>query len=323
MRIATSDPTGLYYNSNDHLTSASVITNVSGGVVQKLDYLPFGSERVNVKTSGFDTRFTFTDQEKDDESGLMYYGARYYNPVIGRFTSVDPAFDNFMEPQSFNKYAYTQNNPLKYIDPTGLSNLPAYDSAGHPMAIEMEKMRNSTGYQQLESFATSLTPYVETMQDVTEFASGRAWFTGEQLQSWQRALSGGLILIPFVGGAAARNIVKEIDDEITKRLLNLTKSFTQRLEVAQNSLNAAGINITEYALKRLVGRESRGVTTEIVIDTYQTGDLYYDTLNKNYNIIKNNVRLPLLDDQKTIGNVIPEKKINWSRFEKVTSNTNE
>src|SRR3989339_566523 len=197
MRIATSDPTGLYYNSNDHLTSASVITNVSGGVVQKLDYLPFGSERVNVKTSGFDTRFTFTDQEKDDESGLMYYGARYYNPVIGRFTSVDPAFGNFMEPQSFNKYAYTQNNPLKYIDPTGLSNLPAYDSAGHPMA------------------------------------------------------------------------------------------------------------------------------TEIVIDTYQTGDLYYDTLNKNYNIIKNNVRLPLLDDQKTIGNVIPEKKINWSRFEKVTSNSNE
>src|SRR3989339_891388 len=124
MRIATSDPTGLYYNSNDHLTSASVLTDAAGLMVQKLDYFPFGSERVNEKVGGFQTHFTFTDQEKDAESGLMYYGARYYDPVIGRFTSVDPAIFTINKqllynPQYWNAYSYTVNNPLKYVDPNG------------------------------------------------------------------------------------------------------------------------------------------------------------------------------------------------------------
>jgi hypothetical protein len=65
-----------YYNVSDHLGSASLALDSAGAVVQKLDYLPYGSERVNVKSGTFDTHFTYTDQEKD-ESGLLYYGARY------------------------------------------------------------------------------------------------------------------------------------------------------------------------------------------------------------------------------------------------------
>jgi len=129
MRIATLDATGLYYNSNDHLTSASVITDVAGLMVQKLDYLPFGSERVNEKVGGFQTRFTFTDQEKDDESGLMYYGARYYDPVIGRFTSVDPLGGNILDPQSLNDYSYVYNNPTNLMDSTGLGFETPWDVA--------------------------------------------------------------------------------------------------------------------------------------------------------------------------------------------------
>ncbi|MBI4359966.1 MAG: hypothetical protein HY564_02650 [Candidatus Jacksonbacteria bacterium] len=103
-------------------------------VAQKLDYLPFGSERVNVKTAGFDTHFTFTDQEKDAESGLLYYGARYYHPVLGRFTQPDPVIMNIgskefavamANPQLLNPYAYVGNNPLRYLDPTGLGAVEA------------------------------------------------------------------------------------------------------------------------------------------------------------------------------------------------------
>ena len=106
----------MYYNSSDHLSSASVITNESGAVVQKLDYFPFGGERLNEKFASFETRFTYTDQERDDESGLMYYGARYYDAGLGRFTSVDPVVrDNIsrkefalalQNPQLFNSYTY-------------------------------------------------------------------------------------------------------------------------------------------------------------------------------------------------------------------------
>jgi len=93
-----------------------------------LDYLPFGAERINQKTTAFDTRFTYTDQEKDAESGLLYYGARYYDPVIGRFTQMDPVIKDptrkefqiaLVRPQALNGYAYAINNPLKITDPTG------------------------------------------------------------------------------------------------------------------------------------------------------------------------------------------------------------
>ena len=56
-----------------------------------------------------------------DNTGLYYYGARYYDPVIGRFISADILVQSYRNPQALNRYSYTINNPLKYIDPTGLN----------------------------------------------------------------------------------------------------------------------------------------------------------------------------------------------------------
>jgi RHS repeat-associated protein len=63
----------------------------------------------------------FTGKERDAESGLDYFGARYYSSAQGRFTSVDPAIDSAVltQPQSWNRYAYVLNNPLTIIDPDG------------------------------------------------------------------------------------------------------------------------------------------------------------------------------------------------------------
>lgn len=60
----------------------------------------------------------FTGQRLDD-TGLYYYGARYYDPTIGRFISADSIVPSIMNPQSLNRFAYALNNPLKYNDPTG------------------------------------------------------------------------------------------------------------------------------------------------------------------------------------------------------------
>ena len=139
-RILTIDPNeGVLYNIEDHLSSASLI--VKGGalptIIQKLDYYPYGTERINEKAGTFAARHTFTDKELDSESGLQYFGARYYNPTTGRFTSVDPvvlAIGNkegfeastnlpyelvLSNPQLQNAYSYTANNPLKYTDANG------------------------------------------------------------------------------------------------------------------------------------------------------------------------------------------------------------
>jgi len=67
-------------------------------------------------------RSRFTGKERDSESGLDYFGARYFGSALGRFTSPDPLLNSGRpdDPQTWNRYAYTLNNPLRYTDPNGL-----------------------------------------------------------------------------------------------------------------------------------------------------------------------------------------------------------
>ena len=67
-------------------------------------------------------RHKYTGQEWDSETGLYYYGARHYNPVVGRFISGDTVVSDPNDPQSLNRYSYTLDNPLKYTDPDGHGN---------------------------------------------------------------------------------------------------------------------------------------------------------------------------------------------------------
>ena len=69
MRVATIDKTGTYYNISDHLGSASLELNTNGEVVQKLDYLPFGEERLNEKNANFATHFTYTNPSRGGQAG--------------------------------------------------------------------------------------------------------------------------------------------------------------------------------------------------------------------------------------------------------------
>jgi RHS repeat-associated protein len=92
---------GTRYLTSDHLGSTRLVTDSSGNVKARYDYLPFGEELnagVGGRTTamGYDaadsTRQRFTSKERDTESGLDYFGARYYGSVQGRFTSTDPIF---------------------------------------------------------------------------------------------------------------------------------------------------------------------------------------------------------------------------------------
>ncbi len=115
--------------TNDHLGSPRVITNQLGAVTTRKDYMAFGEETYTAqRTSSLnydnqsETRKGYTGYEKDDESGLDFAQARYYNSKHGRFTSVDPlmASANVKNPQTFNRYSYVLNSPYKFTDPLGL-----------------------------------------------------------------------------------------------------------------------------------------------------------------------------------------------------------
>lgn len=65
----------------------------------------------------------FTGKERDSETGLDFFGARYFSGAMGRFTSADPLWvttDRLVDPQRLDLYAYGRNNPLKFIDPIGM-----------------------------------------------------------------------------------------------------------------------------------------------------------------------------------------------------------
>ncbi|MEW6328422.1 MAG: toxin TcdB middle/N-terminal domain-containing protein [Thermodesulfobacteriota bacterium] len=116
-RIASKTSTDIYYYHTDHLGSSNVITDAAANKVQEIYYYPFGGTRSNI--GSIDVKHKYTGQEEDIETGLYYYGARYYDPNIGRFISADTIVPDYSNPQALNRYSYVLNNPLLYIDPTG------------------------------------------------------------------------------------------------------------------------------------------------------------------------------------------------------------
>ena len=121
LRVATrrtGTNTGTFFSHPDHLGSTALLTNAKGEVAQRIEYLPFGSVWKN--TGAIDLPQKFTGKPLDSTTGLYYFGARYYDPELGRWTTPDPTIPNPFNPQSLNRYTYVDNNPLKYTDPTGL-----------------------------------------------------------------------------------------------------------------------------------------------------------------------------------------------------------
>jgi RHS repeat-associated protein len=138
----------------DHLGSTRMVVDRSGSLaeIRRHDYLPFGEElgsgigirSASIGYSGDSVRQKFTGKERDDETGLDFFQARYFSSVQGRFTSPDeftggpdelyffastasenPTFyADLTTPQSLNKYQYTYNNPLRYTDPDGHCAMP-------------------------------------------------------------------------------------------------------------------------------------------------------------------------------------------------------
>jgi RHS repeat-associated protein len=112
LRVAeNSTTTGVRYYHKDHLSSSTVITDTNGSLVRRIIYAPYGSESASEGTA--EVSYKYTDKEKDT-TGLYYFGARFYDPEVGRFLTVDPKKDGE------NWYAYCYNNPINNTDPDGL-----------------------------------------------------------------------------------------------------------------------------------------------------------------------------------------------------------
>src|SRR5574341_152032 len=116
-RVVGGPSAGVYYRQGDHLGSTSVISDANGLKIPGSDvqYAPFGKMRSGELPALTD--LGYTGQRLDRSTGgLMSYGARYYLPGLRRFISADAVVPGPTNPQAFNRYSYTVNNPVKYTD---------------------------------------------------------------------------------------------------------------------------------------------------------------------------------------------------------------
>lgn len=111
--------TTITYYINDAQGSPVIATNEKGEVIWQETYKPFG-ERIFKKKESKQQKTWYTSKIEDRDLELSYYGARYYDPLVGRFMGIDPVgFREGMIETTFNKYSYANNNPYKYVDPNG------------------------------------------------------------------------------------------------------------------------------------------------------------------------------------------------------------
>jgi len=129
MKVASVEDWTIVYHHEDHLGWWNIDLSSTWALLQVVDYLPFGEIRTKNNYWDYENKYLFGWKEQDSESDLQYFEARYYDNQIAKFESIDRVFWEvgstkrgvwvLRDPQQLNSYAYSRNNPLIYIDPTG------------------------------------------------------------------------------------------------------------------------------------------------------------------------------------------------------------
>jgi RHS repeat-associated protein len=137
VELAVPEPElSIAYYHPDHLGSSSATTDGAGNVAEETAYYPFGAVRHQHRARDVDTHYGFTQKERDAESGLHYFEARYLVSSLARFLSFDPMIKGLegleegelqkfvAQPAKLNPLVYALNNPMRYVDPDGRETRP-------------------------------------------------------------------------------------------------------------------------------------------------------------------------------------------------------
>jgi RHS repeat-associated protein len=275
------------YHHNDHLGSASMVTSTNGVKVEETKYLPYGEVRSG-GSENLTGRYTYTGQESDGETGLMYYGARYYSAEIGRFVQPDSMLPDIYDPQQLNRYMYVRGNPLKYIDPSGhYAEIVVRDTLesglfdfGHAM-INI----NGTYYGVTQNRAFTQNPNdIQTISESTfnnlykdsEWTVYKLNLTKEQenqiveyfeSQKVQKISGGPYISYDLFSNNCVQNVLKAleaigidlIDDKEYEKTLKTgyLKKILNNYMDKQNNSNTKSLNITEKS-RMIINKDDEG-----------------------------------------------------------------
>ncbi len=128
----------IYFYHSDHLGSTSYVTDGEGSATQFVCYIPFGEAFVDEHSTRPGMPYKFNGKEQDAETGLLYYGARYYDAKECRWYGVDPLVAKY---PSISSYVYCANNPIIFVDPDGQEPTPA-EAARMAAHVYVDKKNN-------------------------------------------------------------------------------------------------------------------------------------------------------------------------------------
>lgn len=205
-------PAGWQFTASDHLGSPRVVWNQQGQLVESHKHWPYG-EDTNPTPSA--QRLSFSLMERDTESTRFYDHARNHDLGLGRFLSPDRVGGKPADPQSWNRYAYAFNNPMKHIDPDGLltivvhgtyaSSNPSFNSGGvvferskalfrDPNTVSFKWSGGNTGWQRRQAAA-----------ELGKLIANYKFAPGEKLNIVAHS-HGGNVAIPAANGLQGRSV---------------------------------------------------------------------------------------------------------------------
>jgi RHS repeat-associated protein len=179
-----------FFYHPDHLGSSSFITNLEGEVVQHIEYVPFGEVFIEERNSVWNTPYLFNAKEFDEETGMYYYGARYYDPKISIWLCVDQDTESM---PFASAYAYCLNSPVLLTDPDGNSPISIFAKLAAKQGLKQAAKTyvKTQVKQRLKNYASKAwgKQLLGDAIDLIDIASGQAW--------WEYAIE----FIPIAGDA--------------------------------------------------------------------------------------------------------------------------
>jgi RHS repeat-associated protein len=266
---STSGPTTYHYHL-DHLGTPRMITASSGVLVAKHTYYPFGAEMDIAPHESATEAMKFTGHERDivaaNNASVDYMHARYYNPNMERFLSVDPVLETdkaSVDPQRWNRYTYAIGNPMKYTDPTGreiyLQTHHVVAIAGSPMEPGVEFNHMSVRIEPVDQQRWASTP---RFRDNINPATGRHYATlgaGPENSAGSLFGRGGRLVAKFNRptdvdlrdkiSVVSLNLKGRNENDVIASLIGAQATFMSKPQLSYElfpSLSSAGYNSNSY-----------------------------------------------------------------------------
>jgi len=256
-----------YYHTSDQVNSSRIVTDDLGSVVYSATYSPYGGIE-KVFTESYNPNPKFSGKEREGYSGWDYFGARYYDHGMYRFTSVDPIINKseaLTNPQLWNLYAYCRNNPITYLDPDGRDILESVSNfvAGFGDTISFG----------LTSFARNQLQKLHGINAVdTESVS---YVTGD---------SAGMVFDAFAGGKVVGYLLSGIRIGKVAKSLKFTKTAMRRMSDSNRYVPRYILAEAIVTGKRVVDPQDAKNAIKIVSSMFKSGKKYQ--LNIIYNKVK-------------------------------------